>query len=120
MTRFARVQRHDSPAAVPRRRRTAQQQAVLDMLGGSDHFRSAQQLHLELNRQRPLRVGLATVYRILQTFTDQRTVETQRAEDGETLYRLRTDNGHHHYLLCRRCGHAVGFTPTTGPRRKKL
>ena len=58
------------------------------------------------------RIGLTTVYRILRVFAEQKIAETQRAEDGETLYRLRAKPGHRHYLLCRRCGHAVGFTPT--------
>ena len=55
-------------------------------------------------------VRLVTVYRILRTFAEMKTTETQRAEDGEMLYRLRTAPGHRHYLLCRRCGRAIGFT----------
>ncbi|HUO37352.1 MAG TPA: transcriptional repressor [Mycobacterium sp.] len=99
------------PAARRRRRPTAQQRAVLDALGRSDHFRSAQQLHHELGEHPAIRVGLATVYRILHTLADQHIAETQRGEDGEILYRLRTTPDHHHYLLCRRCGAAVAFSP---------
>ena len=95
-----------------RRRPTANQQAVVEILHGSSHFRSAQDLYVELRAQRPARVGLTTVYRILQSLTAQNITEAQRAEDGETLYRLRTATGHRHYLVCRRCRHAVGFTPT--------
>ena len=95
-----------------RRRPTANQQAVVEILQGSSHFRSAQELYVELHAQRLARVGLTTVYRILQSLTAQNITEAQRAEDGETLYRLRTATGHRHYLVCRRCGHAVGFTPT--------
>lgn len=96
---------------MPRRpRMTTHQQAVLEMLGRSDHFRSAQQLHLEIRQRDSTRIGLATVYRILHTLAEQKIAETQRAEDGETLYRLCTTPGHRHYLLCRRCGRAVGFT----------
>ena len=58
----------------PRRRRsTANQRTVLEVLREQENFRSAQ--------------------------------------DGEILYRLRTGAGHRHYLVCRRCGKAVGFTP---------
>jgi Fur family ferric uptake transcriptional regulator len=99
------------PRAPQRRRPTAQQQAVLDALGRSDHFRSAQQIHRELGERPAMRVGLTTVYRILRTLADQRIAEAQRGEDGETLYRLRTTMAHHHYLLCRRCGAAVAFSP---------
>ena len=99
-----------APPAPRRTRVTANQQAVLELLGRSEHFRSAQQLHLEIHQHQTTRIGLSTVYRILRTLAERNIVETQRAEDGEALYRLRTTPGHCHYLLCRRCGRAVGFT----------
>jgi Fur family ferric uptake transcriptional regulator len=96
---------------VPRQTRvTAQQRAVLDLLHHSDRFRGAQQLYLDLRQRRGVRIGLVTVYRILRAFADMKITETQRAEDGEMLYRLRTTPEHRHYLLCRRCGRAIGFT----------
>lgn len=85
---------------------------MLEALSTSDSFRSAQQLFVEMRHQRPVRIGLTSVYRILRTLADDEIAETQRAEDGETLYRLRTEPGHRHYLVCRVCGRAVGFTPT--------
>ncbi|ORJ56999.1 Fe2+/Zn2+ uptake regulation protein [Mycobacterium simiae] len=99
-----------SPRLLHRSRMTAQQRAVLDLLQRSDRFRSAQQLHLELRQDDGVRVGLVTVYRILHAFAGLEMVETQRAEDGEMLYRLRTTSEHRHYLLCRQCGLAIGFT----------
>jgi Fur family transcriptional regulator, ferric uptake regulator len=99
-----------APAPRRRRRPTAKQQAVVKALRGSDHFRSAQQLHHELAELPAIRIGLTTVYRILHTLADQRIAETQLGEDGEVLYRLGSAAGHSHYLLCRRCGEAVAFT----------
>jgi Fur family transcriptional regulator, ferric uptake regulator len=99
-----------APPRLRRNRMTAQQRAVLDLLHGSDRFRSAQQLHLDLRQRQGSRIGLTTVYRILRAFEDMKITEAQRAEDGETLYRLRSTAGHRHYLLCRLCGRAVGFT----------
>ena len=95
------------------RRTTVKRQAVLDVLSNGDNFRSAQQLYMEIRQQGATRIALTTVYRILHGLTDERIAETQRAEDGEILYRLRTGSEHCHYLLCRYCGDAVGFTPTT-------
>jgi Fur family transcriptional regulator, ferric uptake regulator len=96
----------------PRRRRsTAKQRTVLEVLREQENFRSAQQLYLEIHRHRQLRIGLTSVYRILRTLAADRIAETQRAEDGEILYRLSTGAGHRHYLICRRCGRAVAFTP---------
>jgi Fur family transcriptional regulator, ferric uptake regulator len=95
----------------PRRRSTAKQRAVVEVLREQENFRSAQQLYLDIRHHRQLRIGLTSVYRILRTLAADRIAETQRAEDGEILYRLRTGTGHRHYLVCRRCGEAVGFTP---------
>jgi Fur family ferric uptake transcriptional regulator len=100
-----------SPPESRRRRSTAKQRAVLEVLREQENFRSAQQLYLDIHRHRQLRIGLTSVYRILRTLAADRVAETQRAEDGEILYRLRTGAGHRHYLVCRRCGEAVGFTP---------
>jgi Fur family transcriptional regulator, ferric uptake regulator len=96
----------------PRRRRsTAKQRTVLEVLREQENFRSAQQLYLDIRQRRPLQIGLTSVYRILRALADDRIAETQRAEHGEILYRLRTGAGHRHYLVCRRCGKAVGFIP---------
>lgn len=100
-----------TPAQPRQRRSTAKQRAVLHALREQRNFRSAQQLYLDVHRDHELRIGLTSVYRILRTLAADRIAETQRAEDGETLYRLRTEAGHCHYLICRRCGTAVAFTP---------
>jgi Fur family ferric uptake transcriptional regulator len=100
-----------APPAGPRRRTTAKRQAVLDALSRGSNFRSAQQIYFEVRQLRATRIALTTVYRILHALADERLAETQRAEDGEVLYRLSTGSEHRHYLLCRRCGDAVAFTP---------
>jgi Fur family transcriptional regulator, ferric uptake regulator len=57
-------------------------------------------------RRRGERVGLATVYRCLQTLADTDKVDVLRTAGGETAYR-RCSQGHHHHLVCRSCGRAV-------------
>jgi Fur family transcriptional regulator, ferric uptake regulator len=99
-----------APQVLRQTRMTAKQRAVLDLLHRTDRFRSAQQLHRDLRQRHSVRIGLVTVYRILHVFADMNISETQRTEDGETLYRLRATPEHRHYLLCRRCGRAIGFT----------
>lgn len=99
--------------STPRRRQSSKREAVMDQLGRSERFRSAQQLfHDMYHGERGCdsgKMALTTIYRILRTLSEDDIAETQRAEDGETLYRLRRADGHHHYLLCRRCGRAVAF-----------
>ncbi|MCA5894900.1 transcriptional repressor [Isoptericola sp. NEAU-Y5] len=85
---------------------TRQRAAVAGALGDTDEFCSAQQLHERL-RTRGDAVGLATVYRTLQTMADSGDVDVLRGEDGENLYRRCERSEHHHHLVCRVCGRAV-------------
>ncbi len=87
-------------------RMTRQRAAVSDALENLDDFRSAQQLH-EVLRSRGDNVGLATVYRTLQSLADGGDVDVLRTEDGENLYRRCERREHHHHLVCRVCGRTV-------------
>ena len=87
-------------------RMTRQRSAVADALADVEDFRSAQQLH-ELLRDRGEGVGLATVYRTLQTLADGGEVDVLRTNDGEALYRRCARREHHHHLICRGCGTTV-------------
>jgi Fur family ferric uptake transcriptional regulator len=89
----------------PRQRATRQRAAVAAALDSVPDFLSAQGLH-ELLRRRGDNVGLATVYRTLQSLAEADEVDTLRTGDGEALYR-RCNSGHHHHLVCRSCGAAV-------------
>ena len=86
-------------------RMTKQRRAVLDELERVQDFRSAQQIFEDLHT-RGERVGLATVYRSLQGLADDHRVDVLRSADGEALYRACDSKGHHHHLVCRRCGAA--------------
>ena len=87
-------------------RQTRQRAEILDLLEGLDEFRSAQQLH-ELLRSRGSSVGLATVYRAVQSLTETGDVDVLRTEDGESVYRRCEQRTHHHHLVCRSCGRTV-------------
>ena len=87
-------------------RMTPQRAAVADVLGEIDDFRSAQQLH-ELLRDRGSAVGLATVYRTLQSLVEAGEVDTTRTVEGEALYRRCARREHHHHIICRTCGATV-------------
>lgn len=87
-------------------RMTRQRSALTAALSGLDDFRSAQELH-ELLRTQGERVGLATVYRTLQSLADDGEVDMLRRVDGEAVYRRCARREHHHHLICRVCGSAV-------------
>lgn len=86
-------------------RMTRQRAAVLDLLGATDEFRSAQHLHDALG-ERGESVGIATVYRNLQALVAAGEVDSVRVGE-ETLYRRCVRDAHHHHLVCRRCGRTV-------------
>lgn len=89
-------------------RATRQRAAISALLDELDEFRSAQQLHDDL-RKRGEDLGLATVYRAVQSMSAAGLVDTLRTDFGETLYR-RCSTNHHHHLVCRSCGLTVEIT----------
>jgi len=88
-------------AGSSRTRATRQFQAVSDALESSSDFRSAQDIHSAI-RSNGDKVGLATVYRALQTLVDMGKVDVLQSAGGEALYRSCSDR-HHHHLVCRWC-----------------
>ncbi|MFB3737421.1 MAG: Fur family transcriptional regulator [Candidatus Velamenicoccus archaeovorus] len=84
---------------------TRQRQAIVEALERSARPVTAQALHAALSRggSGP---GLATVYRTLQALEEAGYARTFPAGDGELSYKL-CDPGHHHHLICERCGAVV-------------
>ncbi len=91
-----------SEAARPGRQ-TRQGQAVLNVVLGSENFRSAQDIHAEL-RAAGEPVGLTTVYRHLALLTDEGRLDALQTADGELVYRRCHSEEHHHHVVCRQCG----------------
>ena len=94
------------PARPVQRRSGRQRAAVAALLDSEPGFTSAQDLYARL-REQGNPIGLATVYRALQALVEDGDVDVLRTgDDGEAVYR-RCSTGHHHHLVCRRCGRAV-------------
>lgn len=89
-------------------RTTKQRTAILAALGRQDDFRSAQQLHEQMRTDGET-VGLATVYRNLQSLAASEQVDVLVTDEGESLYRQCDEAAHHHHLVCRQCGRTVEF-----------
>ena len=89
-----------------RPRATRQRAAVADILARTDEFRSAQQIHAALEAE-GTKVGLATVYRNLQTLAETGAGDQVRSAEGEILYRGCERQEHHHHIVCRHCGYTV-------------
>ena len=85
-------------------RRTRSQTQLLKLLKQLQVATSAQDLHIEL-RQRQVRMGLATVYRALESLKLEGAVQVRTLPSGESLYSLAQEDTHH--LTCLRCGNSV-------------
>ena len=88
------------------KRNTWQREAVREALATNEGFVSAQSLHNEL-RDGGSSIGLATVYRALADLAAEGDADSLQSPDGEALYRACSTSGHHHHLICRRCGLTV-------------
>ncbi len=88
-----------------RERSTRQFNAIIEELEKSPDFRSAQDIHATM-RAGGNTVGLATVYRALQSLVDSGQADVLKTDSGESAYRSCSQT-HHHHLVCRWCGRAV-------------
>ncbi|GAB3928711.1 putative ferric uptake regulator FurB [Microlunatus endophyticus] len=97
------------PGRARKHRATTQGRTIRSILERQDRFLSAQDLYARL-RTEGHRIGLSTVYRHLQSWAEDGTLDTIHRSDGEATYRFCGDpgtRGHHHHLVCRRCGQAA-------------
>jgi Fur family ferric uptake transcriptional regulator len=69
----------------------------------------AQQIHDELSAL-GTPVGLASVYRVLDTLAQKGLLQRLELGDGVTRYEpVRRDEDHHHHLVCDGCGKVESF-----------
>ncbi len=94
-------------------RQTKQKDAIRAALADCEEFISAQDLHRRLEDEGS-KIGLATVYRQLNALADAGAADTIRL-DGQQLFRLCGDDGHHHHLVCKRCGKPWKSTRPANP-----
>jgi Fur family ferric uptake transcriptional regulator len=111
----------DQSPRTPPERSTQQKRALAAVLEASDGFRSAQELHAELQTQGE-NVALTTVYNQVRALADAGELDALRSDDGETRYRRCASGEHHHHLICRHCGIAIKSKDqrsSAGPPRRE-
>jgi Fur family transcriptional regulator, ferric uptake regulator len=84
--------------------RTRSQERVLQLLKQFDRAISAQDIYVEL-RTRNQTVGLATVYRALESLKLEGSVQGRTLSTGESLYSCVQADRHH--LTCLHCGESI-------------
>lgn len=83
---------------------------VVEHLGGEDCCRSAQEI-FDGVRANGGRVGIASVYRVLDTLAELRLVQRVDIGDGVARFEIAYPDGehHHHHLVCDTCGQVEPF-----------
>jgi Fur family ferric uptake transcriptional regulator len=94
-----------STEPTPSPRQTRQRAEIRQAAEALATFATAQEIHDQLRHQGS-GVGLATVYRTLQSMAASGELDAIRTPDGQTAYRT-CSPGHHHHLICRSCGRTV-------------
>ena len=90
-------------------RQSAARAAVVELLGRQDCCLTAQEIFDEL-RASGRRVGIASVYRILEQLTRDGYVQRIDLGAGVSRYEpAHPDGEHHHHLVCDDCGRVVAF-----------
>jgi len=90
-------------------RRGAARLSVIRFLDEQPCCLGAQQIHDELRRE-GTPVGLATVYRVLDTLAQKGLLQRLDLGDGVTRFEpVRADDHHHHHLICDDCGKVESF-----------
>ncbi|MBW4678845.1 MAG: transcriptional repressor [Microcoleus vaginatus WJT46-NPBG5] len=84
--------------------RTRSQDRILNLLKSLKQAVSAQDIYVEL-RNRSQGVGLATVYRALESLKLEGVVQVRTLANGESLYGCMQQDQHH--LTCLQCGTSI-------------
>jgi Fur family ferric uptake transcriptional regulator len=98
-------------------RLTNQRRVILRQLAGTRKYMTAKELYTRLAPLKP-RIGLATVYRTLETLRHLGLVATAQAH-GEMAY-LYCGSGHHHHAVCTRCGRVDDVPCRSLPKFERL
>ncbi|HEY9602260.1 MAG TPA: Fur family transcriptional regulator [Allocoleopsis sp.] len=85
--------------------RTRSQERILNLLKTLNRAISAQDIYIEL-RNREQSMGLATVYRSLESLKLEGAVQVRTVANGESLYSVHSDR---HYLTCLNCGESIAI-----------
>jgi len=81
---------------------------VVEYLEQQDCCLSAQETHDRIRAQ-GARVGIASVYRVLDLLAGQGLLTRVDLGDGVARYEAARPDGHHHHLVCGDCGKVEAF-----------
>jgi Fur family ferric uptake transcriptional regulator len=86
-------------------RLTPQRMMVLDALHSIDQHISAEEIYGQVRAKYPY-ANISTIYRTLELLKELGLVTEIDLDDGRIRYHL-TEKGHHHHLICSKCGDVI-------------
>jgi Fur family ferric uptake transcriptional regulator len=82
--------------------------AVIELLGRQECCLSAQEIFDALRAQ-GRKVGIASVYRVLELLTERGLVQRIELGSGTARYEPEQGDDHHHHFVCDDCGKVEAF-----------
>ena len=82
---------------------TPQREAIIQVLQNTNTSQSAQEIFAHVIEIIP-GINFSTIYRNLDTMLKKNILCRITAETGGVLYGLRRREGHHHHVVCKKCG----------------
>ncbi|MDY6835566.1 MAG: Fur family transcriptional regulator [Chloroflexota bacterium] len=92
-------------------RLTPQRMMVVAAVERADGHISAEEIYSQIRARHP-RVNISTVYRTLDLLKAEGLVAEIDLGEGRVRYHP-VDKGHHHHLICRRCGAIIDMDEAT-------
>ena len=88
-------------------RLTPQRRLILSVLHQSHNHISAEEIYSQVRLEYP-RLNISTVYRTLELLKELGLATETDLGEGRFRYHF-ADQGHHHHLICQRCGQVLEF-----------
>ena len=99
-------------------RSTPQRAMILSAIEDSDHHISAEEIYAQVAAKYP-QVNISTVYRTLELL--KRLGLVYEIDLGEGRIRYHSEGkGHHHHLVCQKCGVVIDIDESTLARLKDI
>jgi Fe2+ or Zn2+ uptake regulation protein len=86
---------------------TAQREAIVEILLQSEKALEPIEVY-DLTRQKHPSLGMVTVYRTMECLEELGLLRKVHQDSGCNKY-LKVKEGHHHLMVCRKCGKAIYF-----------
>lgn len=91
-------------------RLTPQRVMIVDAIENSDHHISAEEIYSQVIARYP-HMNISTIYRTMDLLKKLGLVTETNLGEGRVRYHS-ADKGHHHHLVCQKCGKIIDLDET--------